>query len=710
MSTLRVDHPSILEFLDCKKDLKELQNFNISVSITSAFMQAVKDNTEYALVNPRNGQEVQLLKAREVFNKLAENAWLNGEPGILFIDEINKYNPTPQVGDIESTNPCVSGDTWIHTTEGSFQVRDVLGKPLSLLLNGEVTPTSERGFFKTGTKDLLRITTVLGTYLRVTPDHLVYRKGLQGVEAVAANRLTPEDLLISARKGRSSEEEYVQISSITPDGTEDVYDVQVPGINRFAANNLLVHNCGELPALPYESCNLGSINVSNYVKDGSIDWESLREDIHLTVRFLDNVLEINKFPLPQIEELTKANRKIGLGIMGWADLLIKLKIPYASSRAVFLGEELMAGFQNAAWQASTELAVERGPFPNWEKSVLPSRFLKPVRNATTTTVAPTGTISIIADCSSGIEPLFGLAFEKHVMDGTVLVETHKLFLETAKQQGFYSDQFLADLVKRGSLRTFPNIPQHLKEVFCIAQEISPEWHVRMQAAFQKFTDNAVSKTINFPNSATIDQVKDAYLLAHSMNCKGLTVYRDGSRDGQVLNLGTPKPKETVPPATVSRLRPMTTFGATERTKIGCGNLYVTVNADDHGVCEVFTSLGRAGGCPSQSEATARLVSMALRAGLSVEDITEQLKGIRCLSTLKRGPGENGSRVLSCPDAIGKAIERFHKQQKLLREPLEKLPEVRPATSQKLSCPECANPLENSGGCVICPACGYSKCG
>ena len=351
--------------------------------------------------------------------------------------------------------------------------------------------------------------------------------------------------------------------------------------------------------------------------------------------------------------------------------------------------------------------------------------MPPVRNATVTTIAPTGTISMIANCSSGIEPLFAIAYEKHVMDGEKLVEVNQEFLRVAEDGGFSSPELLESIARNGRLEGINEVPQEVKSVFVTSHDIAPEWHVRMQSAFQKFTDNAVSKTVNFSHKANIKDVENVYLLAHTLGCKGITVYRDGSREGQVVQIGgesggTAGGKGDGKPGIVPRNRPELTQGSTERVKIGCGNLYITVNADEKGICEVFTSLGHGGGCPSQSEATARLVSMSLRGGMKVDEIIDQLKGIRCLSTLKRGGPATGVRVLSCPDAIGRAIERFAKD---IEEKSAGTKSKQPSTQNETRegwtgdnetedqiCPDCGEHLEHEGGCNICRSCGFSRCG
>lgn len=590
MGILRVDHPDILDFITCKEKNDELTNFNISIAITDPFMEALERDGEYNLINPRSKEVVHSLKASKVFNMIVDRAWRNGEPGIVFIDRINRHQPTPAVGEIESTNPC-----------------------------------------------------------------------------------------------------------------------------------------GEQPLLPYESCNLGSINLARFVinVDGKaeVDYNRLREVIALSVRFLDNVIDQNRYPIPEIDKTTKANRKIGLGVMGWADLLIMLNLSYDSEKALELADILMGYIKREAWSASQELAKERGAFPNFEKSVFAEKKMAPLRNATVTTIAPTGTISLISSCSSGVEPLFAIAYEKHVMDNEKLVEVHSDFIKVARERGFYSEELMEKVAKQGNLKGIKEVPEDVARVFVTSHLISPEWHIRMQAAFQKHTDNAVSKTVNFPFDATKKDVETVFRLAHTLGCKGVTVYRDGSRDEQVLNVGNGKKAEKASSETsrvTPRARPERTVGVTERVKIGCGNLYVTVNSDEKGICEVFTSLGRNGGCPSQSEAAARLVSMALRAGVDVQEIIDQLKGIRCMSTIKKGAMSGGIKVLSCPDAIGKAIEEYHLSAKdSFVKNAQRSNETRSPEKKDLlldnsepgsGCPECGEYLEHDGGCVICKYCGYSKCG
>lgn len=469
-------------------------------------------------------------------------------------------------------------------------------------------------------------------------------------------------------------------------------DNPVPSAGEIESTN----PCGEQPLLPFESCNLGSINLNAFVKDASIDYGDLGYTVRTAVHFLDNVIDVNRYPLAIIDETTKSMRKIGLGVMGFADMLYRLGIPYNSEQALDTAREVMSFIKKQAAQASEELGAGRGSFPRFNDSVYKKDNVKHMRNATVTTIAPTGTISIIAGASSGIEPVFAISYIRNVMDNDKLVEVHPYFEYVAKQRGFYSEELMRNIAQKGTLHGVKGIPEDIKSVFVTAHDISPEYHIRMQSVFQESTDNAVSKTVNFPNSATVADVKAVYDLAYKLGLKGVTIYRDGSRAGQVLNVGKAEEKSE---ALSPRERPEITRGITEKIKIGCGNLYVTVNYDSKGICEVFTNVGRAGGCPSQSEATSRLVSMALRSGIDVQSIIEQLRGIRCHSTLR----QNGLKVLSCPDAIGRVLERVVE----LRGDGDagKKPEKNGS-----KCPECGSKMEHESGCVVCRSCGYSKCG
>ncbi|MCI8442664.1 MAG: vitamin B12-dependent ribonucleotide reductase [Provencibacterium sp.] len=582
MGILRVDHPDILQFIDCKQNNADITNFNISIGITEVFMQAAMAEKDYPLIDPRTHQPVGQLNARRVFEKIVDAAWHNGEPGIIFLDRLNRDNIVPKQGEIESTNPC-----------------------------------------------------------------------------------------------------------------------------------------GEQPLLPYESCNLGSINLYNMLRETengyAVDFDKLAATVRLAVHFLDNVIAVNRYPLPIIEETTLSTRKIGLGVMGFADMLLRLRLPYNSEEAVALAEKVMSFINETARKKSIELGQQRGSFPLFSESI--HRRLPALRNGTVTTIAPTGTLSIIAGCSSGVEPVFAYVFIRNVMDKTEMVEVNPLLKELLQKRGLYSEALMLQIAKEGSLQHISAIPEDIRRVFVCAHDISPLWHIRMQAAFQKHTDNAVSKTVNFPHEATREEVAEVYRLAFQLGCKGVTIYRDRSRENQVLNIGpaAPKaeadgPRPAAPNSVVPRPRPESVCGITEKMQIGCGSLYVTVNYDENGICEVFTSTGKAGGCPSQSEATARLISIALRSGVAIDEILVQLSGIRCPSTVRR----EGMSCTSCPDAIARVIKKVRgileaetPLPSALSQPVSAAPEE---SRNSGSCPECGQPLEHEGGCVSCRFCGYSKCG
>jgi len=566
MGILRVDHPDIMDFIMCKADKKQLNNFNISVGLTEAFMEAVKQDTNYDLINPRNGEPVGTLNALKVFNRIVAQAWENGEPGIVFLDRLNRDNPTPHIGMIESTNPC-----------------------------------------------------------------------------------------------------------------------------------------GEQPLLPYESCNLGSINLGKMVVGGKISWDRLKEVVHLAVHFLDNVVAVNRYPLPEIARMTTGNRKIGLGVMGWADMLILLGIPYDTDNAVELAEKVMKFINDEGHAASRELAQTRGPFPNFPGSRYEKRDEPPIRNATVTTIAPTGTISIISNASSGIEPLFAVSYVRQVMDDDILVEVHPTFEKIAREQGFYSSELMQKIALHGTVQDIEDIPADIRRVFVTAHDISPEIHIRMQATFQKYTDNAVSKTVNFAKGATIADVSSVYALAWELGCKGVTIYRDGSRDKQVLSTGAaarePEPERDGKQQLKKRERPRILKGWTYQMQTGCGPIYITINEDSAGIFELFTTMGKAGGCAaSQSEAIGRMVSLAWRSGIQARQVVKQLQGISCHSP--SGFGEN--KILSCADAVARAIQE-HMAANGHASVKEK-----PAF-MKGACPDCGGIMEQEGGCSVCRACGFSDC-
>jgi len=596
MGILRVDHPDIVEFITCKENNKAINNFNISVAITDDFMQKLKNGEDYELIDPHTKKVVESLNTKEVFELIVKQAHKNGEPGIIFIDRVNQYNPTPKLGKIESTNPC-----------------------------------------------------------------------------------------------------------------------------------------GEQPLLPYESCDLGSINLDRMYKKANgraeIDWQKLKEVTRLAVHFLDNLIDVNRYPLPEIEKATKLTRKIGLGVMGWSSLLIRLGIPYDSEEAIALAEKTMSFILAEALKKSQELAEIKGAFPAYKGSSYDKKGMK-LRNATLTTIAPTGTISIIAGpCSSGIEPLFAIVYYRNVMDNDKLIEVDPLFEEIARQRRFYSLELMQKIADCGSFKNIPEVPEDLKRIFVTAHDISPEWHVRMQAAFQKYVHNATSKTINFPHEATLDDVRKAYLLAYELDCKGITIYRDKSREEQVLNIGTVKAQagqEAIPQDAkieiAPRPRPEVIIGTTTKVSTGCGNLYVTINVDEAGrPFELFTQMGKAGGCAaSQLEAIGRLVSLGFRSGIEVKSIIEQLRNIRCPSP----SWEKGQRIFSCADAIARVVEKRLVNNQLTPAEIEAAPvamkhsredertiavEDKPHGNIVGVCPDCGGALRHEEGCVKCHACGFSKC-
>jgi ribonucleoside-diphosphate reductase alpha chain len=575
MAILRVDHPDIMEFITCKTKTDRLTNFNISVAITEDFMKAAMADAEYDLINPRTGQPEGRLSAWRVFQAIVESAWRNGEPGIVFVDRINRDNPTPLIGEIESTNPC-----------------------------------------------------------------------------------------------------------------------------------------GEQPLLPFESCNLGSINLKTVVSgdngDTFIDYDRLGKTVRTAVRFLDNVIDMSKYPIEEIGRMTRANRKIGLGVMGFADMLIQLGIPYDSDKATTTAEDVMQFIQSQSKVATEELARERSPFPNISGSTYDKPGVKPVRNATTTTVAPTGTISIIANASSGIEPVFAIAYIRNVMENDELVEVNPLFKEIAQREGFYSEELMKKIAKVGTVRDVTEVPERWRRIFRCAYDISPDAHIRMQAAFQKHTDNAVSKTVNFEKDARPVDVEEVFVLAYQLGCKGVTIYRDGSREAQVLNIGTVNRTEQGE-YRMPRKRPGALQGMTHKKPTGCGNLYVTINDDGSGPFELFAQIGKAGGCAgSQAEAIGRLISLALRAGVEPASIVKQLRGVRCPSPA----WEEGKLVLSCADAISKSLEEHLAAAGGKHRNSEDLSLAAESLSNRLAglCIDCGNPLEFDGGCNVCRMCGYSRCG
>jgi len=886
MGILNADHPDVFDFIRAKTEEGKLQNFNISVGASEKFMWAVQNDDDWDLLNPRTREIVRTVRARDLFDLICEMAWKTGDPGMIFLDKMNKDNPLAHLGVITSTNPCVCGDTLVHTAEGPKRAKDLCGRKVQLLLNGRVMPSTEEGFFRTGVKPLLRLTTREGFSLRLTADHPVlrvtentryrhrtewtaagslkpgdgimlndhrkspewsgsgdidqgyliglligdgtvmsesmkavstmpHRSDFQGwipvmgrseyrlasgaiknlasslgmspscktitpemetscsssftrgllrglfdtdgsiqgdqkkgisirlsqsslptLEAVqrmllrlgivgtiyknrreessailpdgrggmkAYNTKAQHELVISkenirlfaekigfadtdkqtrlddslGRYKRSLNRELftATVDRILPDGEEEVFDVRVPGEHAFDANGLVVHNCGEQPLLPYEACNLGSINLANMVSENDVNWEKLRLTTRLAVRFLDNVIDVNQYPLPQIEEMVKKTRKIGLGIMGWADMLFQLRIPYDSDEALELAGKVMSLISDTGRKESSELAHNRGECP-----ALPGSGL---RNGTITTIAPTGSLSMIADCSSGIEPVFALEFTKEVLDGT---------------QFSYRNRYYAEALEKGES------PDVIERVFRSSHDIAPEWHVKMQSAFQEHVDNAVSKTINLPGSATVEDVEKAYMLAWKTYCKGITVFRDGCRAGQVLYVEKSARQQTLPIPQVSEVekpmdRPFILGGKTAKIPTSYGNLYLTVNEVNGRPVEVFTTMGKSGHeTMAFTEAMGRLISLALRSGVKIHGIIKQMKGIGGSQPVWH---DNGV-IMSVPDAISYGLMSMGYLDLEEKGMMESL-------SETDMCPVCGASMARQEGCIKCPACGFSRC-
>ena len=894
MGVLSVYHPDVMKFICSKRDGVSLSNFNISIAVDQEFIEKARNREEYNVFNPRTKEKYSTLNAGEVFDSIIENAWHTGDPGLLFIDRINADNPNPQLGEIESTNPCVTGDTIVYTNRGLRKIKELMAdSQLHLIATDSRFHTGNLNLstavWESGIKPVFRLRTKEGYEVRLTAEHKVMttngwkpaselqhgdqihiadsgggfgeagnletglilgwlvadgtfqgsekkitslqfygeKRALAGRFAEAVNAIVPagvgtrstyeiapttvrdRDLenvnserltriaqeygitpgnkhhvppsvfqgtwdmqtgflqalftadgtvldniekgisvrlssssiellkgvqilmlnlgiaskfykdskqagtkLIPNGKGGLSEynaqanhelvisktnlpafkekvgflldskndklgqalKSYQQgpyqerftahFESLDYENDEPVYDLTEPNSHSFIANGIVVSNCGEQSLLPYESCNLGSINLSRMTKkdeDGSIvlDLDKLRETTSVGVHMLDNVIDMNNYPLEQIEEVTKKTRRIGVGVMGFADMLIQMGIQYDSNEAIDTATRTMRCIRETVYRASQELAEKRGPFPEWENSAY--KHMTPMRNSAPTTIAPTGTISIIAGASSGIEPLFALAYVRNVMDNTTLTEVNEAFKQVAKDEGFYSDDLMARIAKAGGHISDEDetIPDHVKRVFRTSHQISPYWHVKMQAAFQQETDNAVSKTINLPNESTIEDIKTAYETAFDLGCKGITVYRDGSKTNQVLsteatNQNGHQPDQSMPTAREWR-RPRRVHGTTERVNTAHGAAYVTINTDDEGkIVEVFAAVGKPGGCDDTvMHVLTRTISVAAQHGVPERTIIRQLRGSSCCPIW-----DDGEQVMSPADAIGIAMERI----------------------------------------------------
>jgi ribonucleoside-diphosphate reductase alpha chain len=618
MAVLRVDHPDILDFIDLKADADEMRNFNLSVGFTDEFLDAVRENKPHFVVDPHSrerrplrsklrdaegrltGHEERAWTAREVYDRIISRAWESGEPGIVFLDRINRFNPTPQLGPMEATNPC-----------------------------------------------------------------------------------------------------------------------------------------GEQPLLPWEACNLGSIHLGRFVVEGTavtepasrIDWPRLARQVSLGVRFLDDVIDVNTYPHPPIDFLVKSNRKVGLGVMGWADLLFRLEVPYDAPEAATLAERVMGFVKEEAWKASMALAQERGPFPNFEGSLFTAGNVDhpyfadawkqacrrenrrvPIRNATVTTIAPTGTLSIVAGTTGGIEPAFSLAFHRQILDGESLLEVHPEFRRVAEARGFHSEDLVRKIAAAGTVRDLPAVPERWRRIFVSARDVSPEAHLRMQAAFQRHTDNAVSKTVNFAQAATVEDVRRVYELAVELGVKGVTVYRDGCRAGQPMALASPEqiaaPAADAPPRPAKRPVPDEAPGVRYRIPTNLGDAYVTITEDTQGPREVFTNLGKSGSdIQALSEALSRVISTSLGFGVPLEAIAKQLLNITSQPVFHKD-----GVVKSLPDGIGQAMLRHLTRGQDRGGALEnRVRDVGGLTGAL--CPECGTPLVFEEGCSggKCLGCGYANC-
>ena len=971
MGILRVDHPDVLEFIACKEDLTKITNFNISVGITTKFMDAVKADGSYDLIDPSNGTVVGQARARDVWDTMILGAWRTGEPGVFFIDEANRYNPVPHLGAYEATNPCVTGDTLVSTSNGLVPIASLAesnaAMPVTLdarFSAGRVGPAGAP--FASGVKPVFRVVTREGYEIRVTADHRFMTargwvearslaegdalhiqnvKGgfgasgtseegrvlarmcssnaaedslfrtvgglasfaadrgavtkldhvpavvLAGCEALQqaflqelftadarvedgarvcltgesiqtlrdvqrmllnfgiASRLEVENTLTVAEDNvtrfandigfaahemnaelavmlavtsaaKSVRESFTaRFARLEPAGEEMVYDLTEPLTHSFIGNGFVVHNCGEQPLLAYDVCNLGSVNVGYYVNNGEVDWEAMRRDIALSTHFLDNIIDVNKYPLPEIDSLSKRIRRIGLGVMGFADMLVRLGIPYDSAEGVAMGRRVMEFLDVESKKESERLANERGAFPEWARSIWGPdatcardergeriRPMQLLRNCNVTTVAPTGTISIIAGCSSGLEPLFAVAFMRN-QAGVMMPDVNEDFVAIAKAEGWYSDALMERIAKTGTVK-HAEVPLTWQAVFNTANNIAPVYHIQMQAAFQQHCDSAISKTTNFGFAATPDDVRAIYEMAYDMKCKGVTVYRDGSRDNQVLSTGatqdaaakrddakaagTPEPAKSeqgAPDAAAAlkrelgelrgtmaevqneldrtkkalfsaeaenanrrgkRSRPEVMRGTTIRKETPLGVMFVNITEDEKGQpFEVFLNLGKAGGSAmADAEAIGRLISLALRSGISLQEIHRQLRGISSDRAVGLGP----NKVLSLPDAVGIALEQWWREKQGVQTDLlaggaaagmptpvsSMMPPVPtpaagvPITPPPMSgggalmpsiefgsgggevfmgtCPDCGSQLEFAEGCVKCHVCGFSECG
>lgn len=966
MGILRVDHPDVMEFIHCKDDGVSVTNFNISVTVTDKFMDALAKGEEYELYEPHTGKVAGKLSAKLVWDEIAKGAWTTGDPGVIFIDRINQSpaNPIRKEGwEVESTNPCVTGDTLVSTSEGLKRIKDLYKDktPVNVLVDGRLGNEkfySVSQVIKTGIKGVYKLTTKSGYEVKLTKNHKIYtkrgwveagdlnegdkiyisnKKGnfgnygtrdegqilgwlvgdgtMKASEAVLSffgaekqelspkyaqmvsnlvnsgnysevhrrlgfssvkgrdedrikstrlwkyafehgiqpgNKLVvPEyilygnedmqsgflqalftadghvegnhnigvrvrltsislsllkdvqkvllnfgiaskiysqrrkeqmrslpngkggykdylcreyhdltisrdnlwrfakeigflvsyknakllDVLREYEEGPYSEEFTTSFKSLEYHGKEVVYDLTEPVTHSFVANGIVSHNCGEQPLYPFDACNLGSIFLGYFVtEEKKVNWKKLKDITHEAVRLLDSVIEMNPFPLPQINDTVRKIRRIGLGVGGWADMLVMMGIGYNSEEALTLAEEVMKFINVEGHKASQQLAKERGEFPMWKYSVYATDA--PIRNSTVTTIAPTGSIGILAGASGGIEPKFAIAYQHIVKsENRTLTFVDEMFEQQAKERGIWSEELKTKLADHGTVHDLTEVPEDMRKVWVTAHEIEPEWHVRMQAAFQKYTDNAVSKTINLPNSATVEDIQNAYMLAWETECRGITVFRDGCKNEQVLNVGTKNEDKKKEEAKIEMLtepikeRPAKVLGATYRVDTPVGIAFITINEDEEGhPLELFVNVGKAGSdVTAMAEALGRTISTSLRfrGGLSAKDradeIAKQLAGIGGRRSVGFGP----NRILSLPDAVAYAlsihfgfhINGWNKQiqtQQLAIDgtavPTDKV--IATAPTKKLGdiCPKCGEAaFVFEEGCKKCYSCGHSEC-
>lgn len=719
MAQMPCSHPNILDFIHCKDNDDKLSNFNISVQITDDFMKAVEEDKDWYFINPRNNQKDGKIKARKLWGDICESAWKTGDPGVVFMDRVSETTPNPQLGEIVTSNPCWSGDTKIWTIFGPQIIRDLVGQEVSVLSkdeNNKMVFRMMRNIRQTGLeRKTLKIfieskENRIRSEIILTPNHNLYLKNGEKIEA--------KDLKIGSGLASIN----TNVNNIVVDIQEgpliDVYNGTVDDTHNYYVwlndkEGILSANCSEEFLENNGNCCLGSIDISKYVVDRTIDWNSLGESIHTAVRFLDNVIEVNKFPLQKLRDVNLKTRRIGLGIMGLADLLVKLEIPYDSKKSFDLAERLGKFLKDKAWIASGKLAEERGVFPEYEKSRVKDWVTFPVRHSSVITIAPTGTISRLAGCSSGLEPHFALAWWSNILwedqegKNTKFLDCPISIRERLeKDLGAEKAESLLERIADTPLKAADMLRETGIDIslYKTANIISYENHIKMQAMWQKNVTNGISKTINMPNSATMEDVEKAFLLAWKLGCKAVTAYRDGSKSMQVLETGITK----IDKKASSWSRPKAMKGITEKVITGHGSAYVTINFDEENKpIEVFTNLGKAGACDSANlEAISRLVSLALRSGIDTKEIIEQIKNITCCPVF-----DDGKSVKSPVDGISKVIIKYvlKPEMKAKKEMMKEIDVNKEPYSNGYKCSSCGGDFVYIEGCRQCQECGLSKC-